>query len=78
LVGLKSARSYTAMNRDLQESDLLHLKEAALVYDELAQMPNWVTVECFDAKSGKHKTPEEIHREVLEAIDSRVLSHAGK
>jgi dTMP kinase len=78
LVGLKSARSYTAMSRDLQESDLLHLKEAALVYDELAQTPNWVTVECFDAGSGKHRTPEEIHREVLEAIDSRVLSHAGK
>jgi dTMP kinase len=76
LVGLKSARGYTAKSRDLQESDLLHLKEAALVYDELAQAPNWVTIDCFDAKSEKHRTPEEIHRDVLEAIDARVLSNA--
>lgn len=74
LVGLKSARTYTAMRRDLQESDLLHLKEAALVYEQLAQAPNWVTVECFDAESGRHRPPEEIHRDVLEAVDSRVFS----
>jgi dTMP kinase len=78
LVGLKSARSYTAMRRDLQESDVLHLKEAALVYDQLAQAPNWVTIDCFDAKSGKHRPPEEIHRDVLEATDSRVLSRAAQ
>jgi dTMP kinase len=75
LVGLKSARSYTAKQRDLQESDLLHLKEAALVYDQLAQSPNWVTIDCFDAKSKKHRTAEEIHRDVLEAIDAHVLSN---
>jgi dTMP kinase len=77
LVGLKSARSYTAKSRDLQESDVLHLKEAALVYDELAQAPNWVTIECFDARSGEHRSPEEIHRDVLEAVDARVLSRVG-
>ena len=78
LVGLKSARSYTAMSRDLQESDVLHLREAALVYDQLAQAPNWVTVDCFDAKSGAHRPPEEIHHDVLEAIDARVLSRAAQ
>lgn len=77
LVGLKSARSYTAKERDLQESDLLHLNEAARVYDQLAQAPNWVTIDCFDSKSGKHRTPEEIHQDVIEAIDCRVLSRAG-
>jgi len=77
LVGLKSARNYTAKQRDLQESDLLHLNEAARVYDQLAQAPNWVTIDCFDPKFGKHRAPEEIHRDVIEAIDSRVLSHAG-
>ena len=77
LVGLKSTRSYTNSKRDLQESDLLHLKEAALVYDELAQGPNWVTIDCFDARSGRHLSPEEIHRAVLEAVESRVLSRAG-
>ena len=78
LVGLKSARSYTAKSRDLQESDVLHLKEAALVYDELAQAPNWVTIECFDARSEKLRSPEEIHRDVLEAVDARVLSRVAQ
>ena len=77
LVGLKSARSYTAKSRDLQESDVLHLKEAALVYDQLAQESNWVMIDCFDARSGKHRSPEEIHHDVLEAVDSRVLSRVG-
>jgi dTMP kinase len=77
LVGLKSARSYTPKRRDLQESDLLHLNEAARVYDQLAEAPNWVTIDCFDSKSGKHRPPGEIHQGVIEAIDSRVLSRAG-
>lgn len=77
LVGLKSPRSYTAMRRDLQESDVLHLNEAARVYDQLAQTTNWVTIECVDSKTGEHRTREEIHRDVIEAIDSRVLSRAG-
>jgi len=78
LVGLKSARSYTAKSRDLQESDVLHLKEAALVYDELAQAPNWVTIECFDARSREHRSPEEIHRDVLKAVDARVLPRVAQ
>jgi dTMP kinase len=77
LVGLKSARSYTAKQRDLQESDLSHLNEAVGVYDQLAKAPNWVTIDCFDSKSGEHRVPEAIHREVIEAIDARVLSRAG-
>jgi dTMP kinase len=77
LVGLKSARSYTAKPRDLQESDVLHLKCAAGVYDELAQAPNWVTIECFDSRSEKLRSPEEIHRDLLEAVDARVLSRVG-
>ncbi len=76
LVGLKSTRSYTSSKRDLQESDVLHLKEAARVYDELAMAPNWVTIECFEAPSGRHLSPEEIHRAVMETVDSRVLSRA--
>lgn len=77
LVGLKSARDYTTMRRDLQESDLLHLNEAALVYDQLAHASEWVTIDCFDAESREHRLPEQIHQDVLEAIDSRVLSRAG-
>jgi len=74
LVGHKSARDYTSLKRDLQEADLDHLKQTALIYDELAAEPNWVTIECFDSGSGAHKPPEEIHRAVLAAVESRVLS----
>jgi len=77
LVGLKSTRSYTSSKRDLQESDVLHLKEAARVYDELATAPNWVTIECFEARSGRHLSPEEIHRAVMEAVEARVLRSDG-
>lgn len=78
LVGLKSARNYTARTRDLQESDVSHLKEAALVYDELARAANWVTIDCFEAESGKHRRPEEIHRDVLEAIECRLFARAAR
>jgi dTMP kinase len=78
LVGLKSTRSYTDRKRDLQESDVAHLKEAALVYDDLAEQENWVTINCFDLNTGRHLSPQEIHRIVLEAVGSRVLSHAAR
>ncbi len=76
LIGLKSAREYTALQRDLQEADLKHLEQAALVYDRLATDPNWATVECFDAAKGILRPPEEIHRAVLAAVEARVLSGA--
>jgi dTMP kinase len=77
LVGLKAARNYTALKRDLQEANLQHLEQAALIYDQLATEPNWVTVECFDARSGTHRTQEEIHGAVLIAAESRVLSRVA-
>ncbi len=74
LVGRKSARKYTALEHDLLEADLQHLKQAADVYDLLAKEPNWVTVECFDPGANAPRTPEEIHHDVLAAVESRVLS----
>jgi dTMP kinase len=73
-VGRKAARSYTPLERDQQESNLTHLEQAAQVYDDLANEPNWVTVECFDAAAAAMRSPEEIHRTVLAAVESRVLS----
>jgi hypothetical protein len=46
------------------------LERADLVYDRLAMGSNWVTIECFDARAGKLKSVEEIHRAVLGAVDS--------
>ena len=56
---------------------MLHLKEAARVYDELAAAPNWVTIECFEARSELHLSPEEVHRAVMEAVEARVLRSDG-
>ncbi len=73
LVGLKAAREYTSLPRDLQEADLKHLEQAALVYDRLATEPNWVTVECFDAAAGELRQPEQIHRAVMGAVEARLV-----
>jgi dTMP kinase len=77
LVGLKAAREYTQLQRDLQEADLKHLEQAALVYDRLATEPNWVTVECFDAAKGELRPPEGIHRAVLAAVEALLLKPAS-
>ncbi len=74
MVGLKGARDYTTQKRDLQESNLTHLQQAAEVYDLLAKEPNWVTVDCFHGSSKALRSPESIHREVLAAVESRLWS----
>jgi dTMP kinase len=78
-VGEKAKRDYTKLQRDLQESNLAHLRAASEVYDELARQPNWITLECYDASARALRAPEEIHKEILAAIDARVFSasHAG-
>ena len=65
LVGMKSARAYTTLKRDIQEADIAHLEQTAIIYDRLATEPNWVRIDCTDAVSGGLHSPEEIHRAVL-------------
>jgi dTMP kinase len=74
LVSRKKGRGYTTLKRDLQEADLNHLKQAAAVYDRLAKRINWVTIECYDAAAGALRAPEEIHRDVLGALEAHVLA----
>ena len=76
LVARKAARNYTKMRRDLQEADVRHLEDAAAVYDELAQQPNWKTVECLGA-GGKIRAPEEIAREVWAAAEPLLMQGAA-
>lgn len=75
LVGKKAARQYTKRKRDLQESNLAHLKQASALYDQLARQPNWIRVDCADtaahAGAPRLRTPESIHHEILAAIDAR-------
>lgn len=72
LVARKARRAYTRKSHDIQEASLRHLEQAAAVYDRLARTEkNWVRVECFHARRGQMKTPEEIHREVLAVVEKK-------
>jgi dTMP kinase len=73
LVGMKSVRAYTPLRRDIHEADVSHLEQTALIYDRLATEPNWVRIDCTDAASGVLYSPEEIHRAILEAVESRIF-----
>jgi dTMP kinase len=73
-IGSKAARAYTNLKRDILESNLAHLIASALVYDGLAHAANWITIECCDATRGALRSAEEIHRDVLAALDSRIFA----
>ena len=73
LVGMKSARAYTSLRHDILEADVSHLEQTSLIYDRLATEPNWVRIDCTDTVSGVLYSPEEIHRAVLQAVESRVF-----
>jgi len=73
LVGEKGKRSYTGLRRDLLEADLAHLAVAGEVYDRLAQQSNWVTIECQDSGTSALRPPENIHKEIVRAVESRIL-----
>ncbi|HUL15786.1 MAG TPA: hypothetical protein VLV88_07300 [Terriglobales bacterium] len=68
LVGRKSARDYTDSKRDIQEASLRHLEDAADMYDSLSRGTPWATIQCFDATRGGMRLPEEISRDILEAV----------
>lgn len=71
-VSAKPGRDYTARGHDLHEGNLAHLEATARVYDSLAPAPNWVTVDSVDPASGARRSPKEIHRAVLAALEPRL------
>ena len=74
-VGAKGARDYTNLKLDIHESNVAHLTDAAEVYDSLARSPNWVRIDCVNTGAGPGSTlraPEEIHKEVLAAVESHI------
>jgi dTMP kinase len=77
LVGMKSARAYTKLKRDIQEADIKHLEQTAIIYDRLATEANWTRIECMSAASGVLHSPEEIHRAVLRTAETRILSQTS-
>ncbi len=77
LIGLKAPRSYTSRRHDILEANVSHLEQTAMIYDRLATGSNWVRIECTDPASGNLHSPEEIHRALLKAVESRVLSQVA-
>lgn len=76
LVGLKSARTYTDLKRDIHEADTEHLKETAILYDRLATGANWVRIDCTSEATSALRSPDEIHQDVLRAVESKLPSGA--
>ena len=79
LVGMKEARAYTHLRRDLQEADVRHLEQAAAVYDSLARQSNWATIECApeSAQGQGMLSPGQIHERALAEIDARIADLRG-
>ena len=78
LIGLKSARAYTSLKRDIQEADIKRiLKKLRQFTIRLATEPNWARIDCINMSSGVLYPPEEIHRAVLKAVETRILSQAS-
>jgi dTMP kinase len=57
---------------DLHEADVEHLANAARLYDHLARAENWITVDCIEPATGERRTPEEVHRLVMAAVEVRL------
>ena len=74
LVGEKAKRDYTRLKRDILEADLEHLETAAQVYDQLAKQSHWVTIDGHERGANALRSPEDIHQEILRAVQSRILA----
>jgi dTMP kinase len=77
LVGLKTARAYTTLQRDIQEADMTHLRETAKMYERLATGTNWASIDCINPASGALFSPEEIHGAVLKAVETRSIGQVS-
>lgn len=77
LVGMKAARTYTPLQRDIQEADITHLQETAKMYERLATGTNWASIDCINPASGALFSPEEIHGAVLKAVEARILNQVS-
>ncbi len=72
----KAARKYVnGKKRDIHEADLNHLKNAEMVYLQIAKLfPSTKLVECI--KAGKLLSPKEIHNKVWELVRRIALKNA--
>lgn len=71
----RTAAREKRLERDIQESDAEHLRQAAAVYDTLASAPGWVVVEGFDAAARAPRPAQEIHREILGRMEEHLWAN---
>jgi len=67
LIAKKSARQYTDAAHDILESNIVHLQDAADMYDDLSDRANWRAIECFDPAKQAIRPAQEISAEILSA-----------
>lgn len=73
LVGRKGHREYVGgTGKDMHESDINHLKQAAEAYLYVARKYGWEIIDC--ASEGKMKSPNEIH----EMVYGKITPFLGK
>ncbi len=77
LIGLKPARAYTNLKRDIQEADIKHLEQTAIIYDRLATEASWASIDCINKSTGALYAPEGIHRAIVQVVEFRILSPAS-
>lgn len=52
--------------KDIHETDIEHQRNAAKIYEELAEKENWIIIECMD--NNKLRSIEDIHNELWDKI----------
>jgi dTMP kinase len=68
LVARKAGRSYTTAKHDILERNIQHLEQAGEMYDMLSRSRPWATIQCFDASTNSLRLPEDIARDVMDAV----------
>jgi len=72
LVKKKPSRSYTDSTHDILEASIRHLEDAADMYDLLSRQSPWATIQCYDAVQRRMRSPEEISKDILSAVNPLV------
>ena len=73
LVGMKSARAYTSLRRDIQEADVSHLEQTALNLRSPGNRTQLGAHRLYQPGVRHFVFAEEIHRAVLQVVESRIL-----
>ena len=74
LVARKAGRSYTTAKHDILERNIQHLEQAGEMYDMLSRSRPWATIQCFDASTNSLRLPEDIARDVMDAVRPAVTT----